>query len=65
MEACAVWDAMAAFPEDEFKFVDESNPRAVKRAFCTIALYKERSKYPPLFFKEQSPQQGAVVDIDI
>jgi hypothetical protein len=50
IQACAVWDTVAALGYGRLRFVDETIPACVEQAIHALALNEERSQFEPLLF---------------
>jgi hypothetical protein len=52
IEACAVWDTVAALSDNRLGFVNESIPECVQLASHALALNEEREKFRPLLWED-------------
>ena len=56
IQACAVWDTVAALGYGRLSFVDGTIPACVEQAIHALALNEERSQFEPLLFRRDKGQ---------
>jgi hypothetical protein len=56
IQACAVWDTVAALGRGRLDFVDETIPACVEQTIHALALNEERSQFEPLLFHRDKGQ---------